>query len=339
VADNAQPLDHTPGPLGDRGEVTLAAAVRALEKLVDLTTLEVDLMRANNALLTLGRGGSGRVHGGGGKGASSSGDLDAVFAKYFGKESTYVDPQKGLGRWAGKKLGRAWRGSKTRSFGKTGGKFAIGAARSLGGGKKTRKVFGAIGTAAGKVVGVVTTVVETFVKARNAVDGWTEAAFQSAARLAEVSGSMAAVMAQRQVAQLQRDIERGEATAGSANRLQQAEARRKEEENKLGATIDNATNNILAVLNDLLTPIIAGVNLGVEGLKAMPFGVGAAIRALLAGDPVEDGSLVEIGRAARAEMAAADARGGALMAAARAAAISAIAGRAPEGARPPGGLP
>lgn len=326
MADNSQPLDHTPGPMGDRGDISLTEAVRALERLVDLATLEVDLMKANNALLTLGGRGTG-------PGARSPHPPGASGPKSGSEEG------QGLGHALGSLFGDRVRESRAGRYGSAARKVASGTATELG---ASPGVAGKIGGAAGVVgaaVGAVISLVEGLVKARNAINDWTESAFESAARLAEVSGSMAAVMGQREINQVRRDVERGEATAGSAGRLQEAESRRKDEENKLGATIDNATNNVLAEMNKLLTPVIELLNAGVEGLKELPWGVGAAIKKLTEGDPVGPGTLAKIGEAARAEMAAVDARGRGLMDAARIAAGRAVAGRAPGGAAPLGRVP
>jgi hypothetical protein len=68
------------------------------------------------------------------------------------------------------------------------------------------------------------------------------------------------------VAQIYRSMERGERTAGSAGRLQAAEQTRKDEENKLAIIVDNASNEILTVLNNFGSAILRPLNMGANGV-------------------------------------------------------------------------
>lgn len=331
VADNSQSPERPPDPSGDSG---LSAAVRALEKLVDLTTLEVDLMKATNSLLVTGGKTATKGTQSGPRGAS-------------GGPAAPSEGPKGLGHVLGDMFGDRVRGSRYGRYGSAARKVASGAATDLGASSGAAGKLGAAAGGAGALIGAGIMLVEAAIKARNAINDWTNAAFESAARLAEVSGSMAAVMANRQVDQIQRDIIRGESTAGSTNRLQQAESRRKDEENRLGITIDNATNTVLTALNNLLTPVINKINAGVELMREMPPWLRAIAGPLgliadvlePGADAIGKGTLVEIGEAARAEMAAEDARGARLMRMAREAADAATVGRAPAGAAPLGAGP
>ncbi|MBA4064918.1 MAG: hypothetical protein C0501_14625 [Isosphaera sp.] len=69
--------------------------------------------------------------------------------------------------------------------------------------------------------------------------------------MAEVSGSMAAIQAELDVRDIRRDIERGEATAGSAKELADATADRKDAESRFNAKLDNVVNPMLARLENL----------------------------------------------------------------------------------------
>lgn len=335
---SGSPNQNNPPPPGS----DIIDVVRQLEILVDLTQLQVDLIRATNYILMTNGGKTppvGLNQYGRGSSGDLAGSLDRMFSKYFSKESSYVDPSQGLSRWAGIKSGRAWKGSRSRRYGTSVGRFAKGAVTSLGGGDKLSGIAGTVGAVIGKAVGAVISFAEVMLKARNALHAWTENVFQTAERLSQVSGSMAAVVAQRQVDQINRDIQRGEATAGSASRLQKAESGRKEEENKLMITIDNATNNILTVLNNVATPIIAGVNLFVETLKKLPGPIGDIVRALTKKGEVGDGNLEIIGEQARKEIAMMDVKARSLMDIARAAGRVGGGVIAPAGAARPGRVP
>lgn len=331
------PINQTPGPSEDRTD--LAQAVRALDRLVNLATLQTDLLRATNYILLQGTGKASPGGGGGGGGGRHSQDLESVFSKYFGKDtSDNVNPAKGLGRYTGKKLGQKWRDSRAKRWGKGGSNIGQGLAKTLHLPNKAVKAAGMAGSVVGKVVGAATSVVEAFIKARNAVDNWTNNAFESAARLAEVSGSMAGVMAQREVDQINRDIKRGEATAGSAQRLQTAESERKDEENILGTKIDNATNNILAVMNNLITPIVKAANGVVGYLEQLPL-IGDMLKRLMEGDEIGEGSLLIVADAARKDVADMERRAETLMDIARRAGGAAGGVRPPDGAAPLGRIP
>ena len=193
---------------------------------------------------------------------------------------------------------------------------------------KERGVGGSIGQAVGTGAAAVTTLVSGFLKARDAVDKWTEGAMASAAKLKEVSGSMAAVMAERDIQQMMRDVKRGEATAGSANELMSAESKRKTEENRIGIVVDNASNKVLAVLNDIATLLLRPIADIAERLA----------RFIPDSKTVEPGGWAGAMPDVMAQSRAVDRAGLDLMAQARAAAAAGMA-VGPAGARPPGALP
>jgi hypothetical protein len=129
-----------------------------------------------------------------------------------------------------------------------------------------------MGAKLGSAAAVVTLVVTAFQMAYEATTKWTEEALDSARKLASVSGSMAAVMAERDIAQMFRDIQRGEATAGTAHDLVTAESRRKEEENRISTVIDNAKNSVLAVMNELIADILRPIADALEEITDGLFG-------------------------------------------------------------------
>lgn len=303
---------------------TLDDAVELLGHLVDAANVQNDLTRATNFLLMTGGPGGGPAGGFGG----GMGDL---FKKFFSRKTGHDDPSKGIGRYIKRKAVRTWGTSRPGRWAKKGGAFGRGLGKTLGGGSGA---LGKIGAVAGATVGALVTLVQSFVKARDAINDWTEAQFETARRLSAVSGSMASVVAFRDVGQLFRDMERGERTAGSAARLSEAEGSRKDEENKLAIAFDNATNSILAVLNNLLTPILKVLNQGVEMVNEISKTLGGPD--LLEEDAMAVNTLSDIGADARAAVAKMDAAGLRLMDLARAAVRGAAA---PAGAAPLGGIP
>ncbi len=144
---------------------------------------------------------------------------------------------------------------------KIGGK--IGGLFGSKGGAIGRGIGAGVGVAAGTVgvaVGGAVALGTALFKANEAVGAWTDAAFRSSERLAQVSGSMAAVHAQREVRQLMRDIQRGEKTAGSAKDLMESEDRRKNAFEPLMTSLDNLLNTALSIANDILTGLMDFLN-------------------------------------------------------------------------------
>ncbi|HYE79572.1 MAG TPA: hypothetical protein VEI97_16415 [bacterium] len=148
------------------------------------------------------------------------------------------------GQAAGRLAGRAFGGKG----GKGGGRPAAGA---RAGGAATGAAGGA-----GAAAAVVFLLVEAFRKFKAHVESTTDALIAAQQRLAEVSPSMASVMARRHVQELMRDQKRGEALAASARDLTQAEQRRKDTTLPFEVAWDRIQNGIYALLNDVLTGMI-----------------------------------------------------------------------------------
>ena len=296
--------DQTPPPNSPQApDPAVRDAADMLRKLVDIANIQLDLTKATNVLLSAqvkgtpeqqpgGAGSGGRTAGGGGPGDGSvASALDAVFAKHFGKESKGIDPQRGLARYAGKALGRAVKGGRAGRFAKAGGKIARGLGRTVGSAAESvglaeagtaaraAAMLGPVGVAIGAVVGSVVAVGVAFKKAYDAVDKYTENQFAAAAKLSEVSGQVAYVMAEREVGQIGRDITRGERTAGTLGQLQKSEAERKDQENELGVFFDNAVNKVLSWGNDVATPVLECLNYLIKLGQELPW-IGDEIKKL-----------------------------------------------------------
>lgn len=281
----------TPGRDSSVPSHTGDSVVEHLIQLIDVANLQRDLQQAMVGLLM--SGGHGPIIPGRGSYAAS----------YAGGQS---ERHKigGLRGW--------FRGTKLFQRVRAGRAVGVGAGRALGLGRKGVAAAGK----AGAVVGVVVAVVAAFAGARKAVIDWTESSLAAAKRLAEVSGSMAALTAERELMQMQRDVTRGEGTAGTANLLMRGESLRKEQENRIGIVVDNATNSILAVLNGImaagLRPVADAVEaiarkIGIDVDKPEPGGIAGDMRNMLAANRFLDrvgGDMMDAARRA------ADAAGG-----------------------------
>lgn len=261
---------------------------------------------------------------------------------FFGQARPAVKPSAGLATYAGRSAQRGIAQGRPGRWGRSTRGFMQGLGRTLGLSAKNRGRMGAVGGAVGGVAGAAVSIVEGFVKARNAVDKWTEGAMETVKKLAAVSGSMAVVASQREVADIFRAQEYGEATAGSAGRLQQAEAGRKDEENKLAVVFDNAKNELLTIANNIFTPLLKAVNTGVEGVIELVANiplVGGDIARRLRGEGAAGvvGDMRDIGERARREAERREAAAAGMRAGARAAVPG--GGAAPAGAAPLGRTP
>ena len=326
-----------PTPPNDRSAG--ASGTSPLDRLVDLAVDRNNLARATNYLLMSMMGGSspGRGSRPPVDGRESHSDLNRLFQQHFGRRSKEVDPQKGLGRYFGRRGKQMWDESRARRWGKRAAKFGRGLGRTLGLGDKTSGAIGSVTGIIGKVAGAAASLVDAFVKVYGAVDRYTEAQMQAAARLAENSGELAQIMAVREVNQIQREMERGRRTSGTYGRLQEAEAERKIQENELGIVIDNAVNEILTFGNQVITPILEGFSMLLKAAEEMP-GIGDAIKKLRNASERGVGSFEEIGIGTKA-VEDFDRRAGDLMDRARAAAGAGPGGVVgPFGAAPPGRL-
>lgn len=303
---------------------TLDDAVDELQKLVKLSEVSNDLQRATHSILIA----HGSPPGPGGPPGGGSGGPRSPFDS---KKTGYTDPSKGLFRWAKAKARKWVRGSRIGRGMKLGGKIGAGAGRSMGMGEVGVGRMAAAGGALGAVAGAAALLVVGFIKAKEAITEWTDAAFATAQRLSEVSGSMSAIMAEREIQQMMRDVRRGEATAGSTRELMNSEANRKEQELRIDIALDNLKNTVLSISNDVLADVLEPIAEAVEFI-AEQFGLGEK--------KVEG---VGLGGAAMTEAMAAgariDAMGRNLMDIARAEAAANRGAVAPAGAAPLGRLP
>lgn len=242
--------------------------------------------------------------GGGKSGGGFDGGIRGVFGRVYGKFRE--GSRKGFRKLA-----------KTAGLGRL--------EKSIG---KSAKAFGRTPIGMGAVA--VITVAQAFNEARKAVVKWTDEAMKTAQQLSKVSGSMAAVMAQRDVQQLVRDVKRGEATAGSAETLMRAESRRKEEELKINIAVDNLKNTVLAIGNDIITVALKPLARIAESVDTI------AKRFKIWGDKPEASGLGGLMGIAAAEDAKIVAAGNKMMELAKSGLKGAVG---PAGAAPPGALP
>lgn len=162
-------------------------------------------------------------------------------------------PRAKVGPW-----GKVWRAVKRRS-GYSGLRAAVRKGRRLGRATGV-KGAGTAGGVAGGLAGGVGLVASAFNQLKGATERLTDQQLDTVRRLSAVSGSMAAIQAELEVRDIRRDIERGEATAGSAKELADAAADRKDAEAKLGSRLDNLLNPLLAFGNKALGALYDGFN-------------------------------------------------------------------------------
>ncbi len=195
----------------------------------------------------------------------------------------------GLGKAVGGRIGGKLASKNAWARGASGARAAAAGVRgaAIGG--------AAVGGVLGGVTAVATAAVLTVVALKmfhDAVNRATEAQIAQAKRLAEVSGSMAAVMAGRDVSELMRDIRQGNNQAGSMKELVDSEQRRKNATEPIVNAIENAQNRILAVLNDSVTTIAKNTNFLLEVLKNLP-PFGNIIRRLTEGGGGDGGTAMD----------------------------------------------
>lgn len=197
----------------------------------------------------------------------------------------------------------------------------LGGAGSLVGG-----TAGAALGAAGTVLGPVAAIGAAFYKAGQAIDDWTKTTLESQKQLSNVSGSMAAVFAQREMLKMVRDQELGEATAGSAKELVEAEDRREKAGLGITKALTNVGNRLLAFGEDALAAIL-------DPLSRMAEATGLADAG-----PVGPQGLAKEMAGLKGIVDRLDREAGDLMdiAAAAAAKAGGMAGAAPDGALKPG---
>jgi len=171
---------------------------------------------------------------------------------------------------------KVFRGLATRASGVAGsasGKAIVGAARGV------LSAGAAAGGAALGVAGGLVAVGAALHAFYKAVTQASSAALDSYKKYAEVSGAMAAVMSQRDIAQLRRDIRFGEATAKSAGALAAAESKRKDQETRIDIVLANAKNNILAFFEEKMAKPLEYLANALEWIMDnWPFGGGKLSR-------------------------------------------------------------
>jgi hypothetical protein len=136
--------------------------------------------------------------------------------------------------------------------------------KSLMKNKAVSKIAGLAGKVRGGPAGMaVMAVVElgrAAVDAYKRLDAWTEGLQKHNTKLAEFSASMAAVMAIRDIQDVMRSRDRGEAVAGSAQILTDAESYRKDQTQEILILADRLENTAGAVLNLLVAEVVRPLN-------------------------------------------------------------------------------
>lgn len=124
----------------------------------------------------------------------------------------------------------------------------------------------------------------------------TDAAVQAQRRYAEVSGSQAAVFAERDMKELVRDIKHGEETAGSTKQLIDAEQNRKDAFEPLKISIEKLENVMLAIGNNLIAETLGKVTeVGGEVVDAIREGAADLGRAVgLLGEEKKEPSVEDV---------------------------------------------
>lgn len=217
---------------------------------------------------------------------------------------------KGLGRGiknkiSGGRLGQAYKGAQAKTGRMLGGKGVSGM-KGLGG------LGGGLAKAAGPV-GVAIAAADALNEFKKAVYAATDAQLASAKKLAEVNGSLAATFAVREVSELKRDMQMAEATAGGVSELAASEQKRKDATLPIDALMENATNKVLGILNDIIAEIADAVTEVIKGIEKIP-GVGK----LRPDEPAEDVGLAVVVKNAATEMEWRDRQARDLLAAAEA---------------------
>ena len=170
-------------------------------------------------------------------------------------------------RIARSSIGRRILGGVTK-----GARGGAGAARMVGMGARAAGALGAAGGVVGGVVGGLALAAVALKGFHDAVDRATEGQVQAARKMAEVSGSMAAVMAQRDLQELQREQRQGEAQSGTMGELARSEQRRKNATEELGNLWQNGKNSLLAWGNNLIADILDPVKDDIKAIRVWLFG-------------------------------------------------------------------
>ncbi len=159
--------------------------------------------------------------------------------------------------------GRAWKAFKGGAA-KTFRSSAI--ARRFGGfGRGVMSAGGGVGMAAGMVAGAAVGL-KLF---HDAVVRATDRLVEMNRHYAEVSASMAAVFAGRDVKEIMRDQEKGNRLSSSAQGLVDSEQRRKDGTKELEILADRVANGALSIANDLLAGLLLPLNLISQGINLL----------------------------------------------------------------------
>jgi hypothetical protein len=172
-----------------------------------------------------------------------------------------------VGRWAlkARRAGR-WMKAGSRAA-KAAGYTRLGA---------TLARLGAAAGPAGLAVAAVAAVTVAAVAFGKAIHGMTQEALRAQMRLAEVSGAMASVMAERQIREVLRDQRQGAKLASTARDLARAEQDMKDSLEPMETLITNIKNTVLANIERTLGDILAPVALIAEYVNAKVFGAPSA---------------------------------------------------------------
>lgn len=232
---------------------TIDDVLDALKKQVNLTETANVFAAANGVILghiatAAKAAGSGGGSGGSGAGGGAGGSRQPG------------DGRGLIGRlWERSRFGQAF-GNAEYKFRTTFGKSGPGFEGAMGRGGA------ALGKAAG-AAGVAFAVVGALANMREAIIKFTNEALREAHKLAEVSGPMAAVFANKEFQDMVRDRAKGDATAASTGRLADADSRRKDAQQPLEVTMTNLKNDLLAGLNNGLAEITELLTDGIRGFE------------------------------------------------------------------------
>ena len=193
------------------------------------------------------------------------------------------------GKLQGMKLGGGRAGRIVSSIG---GKIG-GAASSVGGAMETGGLAGGAMAGAAEAVGAIASsagpalaIAGAYKAAFDATSKWTTEALKSAEALKSVSGSMSAVFAEKEQRDMLRNQMEGELTAGSTQSLMKSEASRKDAALGINTDLTNASNNIMAGMNDVFAPFMNGLSVISDGIKENTGFVGRIWKELTSGASV-----------------------------------------------------
>jgi len=150
--------------------------------------------------------------------------------------------------------------ARARTGRRIGRKVGLATGRLAGASRSGAASLGRVAGVAGGAIGAIAGIVTGFVEANKAVGAWTAAALDSKKRLAEYSGQMAAIFAEKEFRDAARDRQTAANTAASTGRLMESDARRRDAARPISDAFDNAVNNVLSFLNDALSEVLESVN-------------------------------------------------------------------------------